>query len=86
MTSIGSYTDRGLRETVVELEKAERLDSEERERLIRILSETETAINVLGTRIMASRVVRYEFLREQQERNAKAEAGSRIARLAGETP
>jgi hypothetical protein len=71
---IGSYTDRALRETLNELEKAERLDRQERERLIQILSETETRINALGTRMSAAALVREAFAAEIEARRQPQEA------------
>lgn len=65
---IGSYTDKALRETLNELRKAYRLDGEERERQIRIVSEGETAINALGTRMMAALVVIEAFEAEVVKR------------------
>ena len=75
---IGSYTDKALRETLNELRKAYRLDERERERQIRIVSEGETAINALGTRMMAALVVIEAFEAEVTKR-----AGGEIREVRG---
>jgi hypothetical protein len=63
MLQIVRLTDEALRQTIAELRKGQRLDDLERERLLRILAETETAIFALGTRIGAANVIieGYEF-------------------------
>lgn len=66
---IGSYTDKALRETLNELKKAYRLDERERERQLRIVSEGETVINVLGTRMMAAAMV-IEMVMAEMDRRA----------------
>lgn len=71
---IVSLTDQALRQTLEELKKARRLDHHERERLIRIWNETETGINVLGSRMMAADLVIEAYEMEIAARAGRSEA------------
>jgi hypothetical protein len=71
---IASLTDHALRQTLEELKKGRRLDHHERERLIRIWNETETAINALGSRMMAAELVIEAYEAEVSARAERSEA------------